>query len=460
MSDFKNKSMTTKGLELLSKAMSGGKIEFTRIEMGSGIFSGDVSSVEGLVEVKQNLQLTNIVRKGGQVTLSAILKIEDIVTEYDWTEIGVYAKGADDVEVLYMYGYTTNSSFISKDSLNEKLINVTVIVSNVAEVTAVIDSSVVYLTREALEDHNTSNTAHNDIRELIKQLEVEIENIDVSEDIEAHNVDPTAHEDIRNMVKNIDLSVVNNHTTAVGDAINRHTTFVTDGVNNHVTAKVDLSTAEVVRQGDTTRTTLTSHVSNERVNIVNAINSARDNVNATVVAKAATGYLIPSTAWKATSSPVTTSVTDGNATYIKVFNFYVPKSGMVRLDFTATKLANSTVTTSTYQSLYYQVSSLGDGHIVSNNYWVPLGYSDIDFANMANGTYMLNSKKPSSVAASMPTITTDRHDIGAVALGASSTFSIYSSLQAGLYIVWVQHIAPNGQSHANVSVNIGYTEVN
>ena len=233
MSDFKNKSMTTKGLELLSKAMSGGKIEFTRIEMGSGIFSGDVSSVEGLVEVKQNLQLTNIVRKGGQVTLSAILKIEDIVTEYDWTEIGVYAKGADDVEVLYMYGYTTNSSFISKDSLNEKLINVTVIVSNVAEVTAVIDSSVVYLTREALEDHNTSNTAHNDIRELIKQLEVEIENIDVSEDIEAHNVDPTAHEDIRNMVKNIDLSVVNNHTTAVGDAINRHTTFVTDGVNNH-----------------------------------------------------------------------------------------------------------------------------------------------------------------------------------------------------------------------------------
>lgn len=180
MSDFKNKSMTTKGLELLSKAMTGGKLEFTRIEMGSGTFSGDMSSVENLVEVKQNLQLTNIVRKGGQVTLSAILKIEDIVTEYDWTEIGVYAKGADDVEVLYMYGYTTNSSFISKDSLNEKLINVTVIVSNVAEVTAVIDSSVVYLTREALEDHNTSNTAHNDIRELIKQLEVEIENIDVS----------------------------------------------------------------------------------------------------------------------------------------------------------------------------------------------------------------------------------------------------------------------------------------
>lgn len=180
MSNFNNKSITNKGFELLSAAMASGKLEFTRIVMGNGTYSGDIGVIESLVNQKQSLDIKSITKKGSQVILSTTLLQSAIIEDFYWKEIGVYAKGVDDLEVLYMYGSATDTSFISKDMLNEKMINVGVLVSNAQNVSATIDGSLVYLSRADLEEHNTSNTAHNDIRELIKQLEVEIENIDVS----------------------------------------------------------------------------------------------------------------------------------------------------------------------------------------------------------------------------------------------------------------------------------------
>ena len=180
MSEFKNKSITTKGMELLTKAFAGETLEFTKIELGSGNFTGDIGEVSKLIQLKQSLPITKISRKGSQVTLSTTLKIEDIAISFDWSEIGVYAKGKDGVEILYMYGYTENTSYISKESLNEKLIHVTVMVSNVAEVTAKIDDSLVYLTDEALKEHGVDQEAHKDIRTEVKALEEQINNIDIS----------------------------------------------------------------------------------------------------------------------------------------------------------------------------------------------------------------------------------------------------------------------------------------
>ena len=180
MSEFKTKSITTRGMELLSKAISGDQLEFTRIEIGNGNFEGDIGSAESLVEVRQSLPINKIVRKGSQVTLSTSLKIEDITTPFEWTEIGVYARGEGNVEVLYMYGYTTNSSYISKDSLNEKLINVTVLVASTTQVTAVIDNSLVYLTAEALKEHESDTTTHKDIRDSVEKLKQDLSSIDIS----------------------------------------------------------------------------------------------------------------------------------------------------------------------------------------------------------------------------------------------------------------------------------------
>lgn len=79
-----------------------------------------------------------------------------------------------------MYGYTENTSYISKGSLNEKLIHVTVMVSNASEVTAIIDNSLVFLTLEELKSHNMDTQAHQDIRENINVIKEIISNIDIS----------------------------------------------------------------------------------------------------------------------------------------------------------------------------------------------------------------------------------------------------------------------------------------
>ena len=170
MSEFKNKIITTKGLELLSKALSGEQIQFTRIEMGSGILSDDISSVESLINVRQDLNITSITRKGSKVTLSATLRLEDVKSDYDWTEVGVFAKGKDDVEVLYMYGYTENSSYVSRNSLNEKLISITVMVNSTANVTAIIDNSLVYLTQSEMDAHNDDTSSHPELKTWVQGL--------------------------------------------------------------------------------------------------------------------------------------------------------------------------------------------------------------------------------------------------------------------------------------------------
>ena len=197
MSEFKNKSLTVKGMELLSKALAGEVIEFTRIELGDGVYDGDLGFAESLVNIKQNLPINNLDRNGSKVTLSAILRVEDIKRDFKWSEIGIYAKGSDNVEHLYMYGYTENASYISKDSLNEKLIHVTVMVSNAAQITATINDSLVYLTAESLAEHNMHHHAHQDIRENIILLAEQLVDIEIRlEDI--------------NSIKNEIISAINN----------------------------------------------------------------------------------------------------------------------------------------------------------------------------------------------------------------------------------------------------------
>lgn len=236
MSEFKNKSITVEGMGLLAEALAGGKLEFTKIELGCGDFAGDVSEATELVELKQTLPITKITRKGSQAILSVSLKAEDIKEDFEWKEVGVYAKTNESEEALYMYGYTENSSYISKDALNEKLINISVMVGKISEVTAVIDESLIYLTAETLN---------------------------------VHNMDQEAHKDIRAAISNIDLSSVNNHTSSIGEDIATHITDTKQSISNELTAnKTELKSAIT-----STQTTLNTAITNVKKDLTTTINS-------------------------------------------------------------------------------------------------------------------------------------------------------------------------------------------
>ena len=170
MSNFNNKTITSKGLELLSSALAGNTLEFTRIVMGSGTYEGDIGLIESLVSQKQTLDIKSITRKGSQVVLSTTLLQSAIVEDFYWKELGVFAKGTDGVEKLYMYGSASETSYISKDMLNEKMINVGVLVSNATNITATINNSLVYLSREELQEHDDNENAHSKIRTWVTNL--------------------------------------------------------------------------------------------------------------------------------------------------------------------------------------------------------------------------------------------------------------------------------------------------
>ena len=171
MSSFDNAQVTLKGSVLLAKALNGEKLVFTRVAMGDGEYSGEIGAAEDLVNIRKNLAITKLTRKENIAIIGAILKLGDVDEEFSWTELGVYAKGEDDVEVLYMYGNAGDkASYISKLGLDEKLIDINIVVGNASNVSAMIDSSLVFLTEEALTEHEEDEDAHPKLKVWVQNL--------------------------------------------------------------------------------------------------------------------------------------------------------------------------------------------------------------------------------------------------------------------------------------------------
>lgn len=178
MSVFNNKTITNAGMQLLAKGMSGETITFKNIVLGSGTFTGDdLAATTQLVNLQHTLPITSVKRNGSSVSVTTTLTPQQIENDYNWSELGVMACGDDGQEILYLYGHTTQTSVISKSSLDEKIIQVTLLVSNVQNVNAIIDDSMVFLTLSELTRHNESEESHIDIRESIKVLVNDVTNL-------------------------------------------------------------------------------------------------------------------------------------------------------------------------------------------------------------------------------------------------------------------------------------------
>lgn len=172
MSEFKNAQVTLKGNVLLSKALIGEQLTFTKILMGDGrIGSAMVMEAEQLVSPKKELNITKLKRKESVVTIGGVLSLGEVTEPFYWRELGLYAKGADNVEVLYMYGNAGDlASYISNSGLNEKLIDINVVVGNASNVSATIDSSLVFLTANDLDEHNNDENAHEALKVWVMNL--------------------------------------------------------------------------------------------------------------------------------------------------------------------------------------------------------------------------------------------------------------------------------------------------
>ena len=147
MSDFADNHVTDLGSALLARVMAGeGKLTFTRIVMGNGNMPSTQTpaTMTDVVSPKATMSITKAAVGANQTAvIGGRFDNTEVSDEFEWKELGVYAKVGEDVgDVLYSYGYTTAGELIPAGggaTVIEKLVDLVTYVGDAAEVTAVFD---------------------------------------------------------------------------------------------------------------------------------------------------------------------------------------------------------------------------------------------------------------------------------------------------------------------------------
>ncbi len=155
-------NLTASGESLLIRAIAGEQVTFTRFKAGKGAPSGDPSDLTDLVDPVLAFGIATCdTSTAGQMRLEGYFATASIPQNFRWTELGLFAKGEDNVELLYAYAYDGESGEMLKASgtnvLTEQSVCFTVNISTAENITAVI-ASVVYASKADLDAHKADHT--------------------------------------------------------------------------------------------------------------------------------------------------------------------------------------------------------------------------------------------------------------------------------------------------------------
>nr|DAJ23109.1 MAG TPA: tail collar fiber protein [Caudoviricetes sp.] len=157
MAKFNGFILTEKGRELLAKGLSGETITFTKMAIGDGTSLTSERERTALINQITTLPILNInVKRNGTCEINALLTNKSVTTGFYIKELGIFAHGNDNVEILYAYNISTSPDFVPPFSANN-VVEIeyvdTIIVDQVANVTAVIDPSVTYITKKYADEN-------------------------------------------------------------------------------------------------------------------------------------------------------------------------------------------------------------------------------------------------------------------------------------------------------------------
>lgn len=180
MAKFPNITITQKGLNAIAKATNE-KIIYTHICLGDGVLS-DEDNILDFTDLKNKKLTADIADisndSNSQITLQTIVSNKVVEEGFYAREIGIYAKsGADGEEFLYAYANAGNNCDYMPDNsqpIDELKLKITLLVGNVDNVTAVINSSIIFITladcQREIEKHNKDITAHGNV--FVKKKDV------------------------------------------------------------------------------------------------------------------------------------------------------------------------------------------------------------------------------------------------------------------------------------------------
>ncbi len=176
MAQYPKITLTNSGLNMIAESQGGIELIFTKMIMGDGeLASGeDIKVLTGVKNAMLTVPLQGFLNQGeGQVRLRFTVSNETLNTGFFAREIGVYAKlGKSGTEQLYAYTNAGNKTDYMPDKsvpLDSQILDLYIIVGNATGVSAVLDGNALYATALDLTEHNTSETAHEDIRTAIAE---------------------------------------------------------------------------------------------------------------------------------------------------------------------------------------------------------------------------------------------------------------------------------------------------
>jgi len=154
MAAFGGLIITSRGLALQAKAQAGATLNYSRIAVGDGNLSGQpIANLTALINQRLSLGITKVKHLApDKVTIGTTLTNQGITVGFYFREIGIYAIDPDLGEILYAYANAgPGAEFIppgGSADIVEKVLNVIVVVGQAANVTAIIDQSLVYVTQQ------------------------------------------------------------------------------------------------------------------------------------------------------------------------------------------------------------------------------------------------------------------------------------------------------------------------
>lgn len=157
--------LTTKGIDLMVRAMAGEGIIFTKIAIGNGTAPSDYKELTTLQNEMVGMGIEEIITEDQYVIVKAKMTNADFDTGFYWTELGVFAEDPDGGEdVLYAYAHYEISedeaaTYIpaSNSSLVEITHSVHVFVGELENVTAMLTKHSEFASAADLEDHKDNN---------------------------------------------------------------------------------------------------------------------------------------------------------------------------------------------------------------------------------------------------------------------------------------------------------------
>lgn len=138
MADFGKIALTNTGINALVKVQAGSPLVFTKIKMGSGLYTGDIKTLSDLTEPKLTAEIVKGTALSNTYMVEAHFTNEGLTAGFYWREIGLYIKDGNGNDALFGYanaGTTADYIPATTSEIYSKHVRISVAVGDTANIT-------------------------------------------------------------------------------------------------------------------------------------------------------------------------------------------------------------------------------------------------------------------------------------------------------------------------------------